>query len=34
MRRKGIAVLVSALMLAVSLTGCGKQEVLDGTEST
>ena len=33
MRRKGIAVLVSALMLAVSLTGCGKQEVLDGTEA-
>ena len=33
MRRKGIAVLVSALMLAVSLTGCGKQEVLDGTET-
>ncbi len=33
MRRKGIAVLVSALALAVSLTGCGKQEVLDGTET-
>lgn len=33
MRRKGIAVLASALVLSAALSGCGKQAVLDGTET-
>lgn len=33
MRKRGIAGLVFALVLASALSGCGKQEVLDGTET-
>ena len=31
--KKGIAVLASALMLAAAVSGCGKSEVLDGTQT-
>lgn len=31
--RKGIAVLVSALVLSTAMSGCGKETVLDGTET-
>ena len=33
MMKKGIAVLASVMMLASALSGCGKQAVLDGTET-
>lgn len=33
MMRKGIAVLVSALVLSTAMSGCGKETVLDGTET-